>query len=64
MSGGGTRGDGTRWTRNGKAERGLERLRDAIVRLEVEGEGAFDSEAEVEVASPRFSSGEMSPRDA
>ncbi|KZV67200.1 zf-DHHC-domain-containing protein [Peniophora sp. CONT] len=64
MSGGGTRGDGTRWTRSAKAERGLERLKDVIVRLEVEGEGAFDSEAEVEVASPRFSSGEMSPRDA
>ena len=57
-------GEGVRWTRSEKAEKGLVKLRDVILRLEVEGEGAFDSEAEMEVGSPRFSSsGEASPRD-
>ncbi|VDC01323.1 unnamed protein product [Peniophora sp. CBMAI 1063] len=65
MAGGGTKGGGVRWARNEKAERGLHRLRDVLVKLEVEGEGAFDSEAEVEVGEPRFDSeGELSPRSA
>lgn len=60
----GSSNGGVRWQRSEKAERGLHRLRDVLVKLEVEGEGAFDSEAEVEVGEPRFSSsGEVSPRE-
>lgn len=48
-------GGGVKWRRNEKAERGLRRLRDVLVRLEVDGETAFDSEVELE------ESGELSP---